>query len=88
MTRPGRRLPGRLAAKPGVHRCADVGELALLVDATCRVPPCCVGEQERVLARVVGRLGRRVAAVVGGEDEEVAGVQRLENVGQAAVEVL
>ena len=47
-----------------------------------------VREQQRVLARVVGRRRRRVAAVVGGEDQQVARPQRLEQVGQAAVEVL
>ena len=50
--------------------------------------PCDVGEQQRVLARVVGRRRRRVAAVVGGEDQQVAVAQRVEQVGQPAVEVL
>ena len=53
-----------------------------------RVPALRVGEQQRVLARVVGRRRRRVAAVVGGEDQQVAGAQRVEQVGQPAVEVL
>ncbi len=42
----------------------------------------------RVLARVVGRRRRRVAAVVGGDDQQVAGLQRVEQVGQPVVEVL
>ena len=71
--RPGRRLPGRLAAEPGVHGRADVGELALLVDPARGVPPGGVREQQRVLARVVGRLRRRVAAVIRRDDEQVAG---------------
>ena len=50
--------------------------------------PVRVGEQQRVLARVVGRRRRRVAAVVGGDDQQVAGPKRLEQVGQPAVEVL
>ena len=37
--------------------------------------------EHSVLARVIGGLGRRVAAVVGGDDQEVAGLQRLEDVG-------
>ena len=73
---------GRLAAEPGVHRRADVGELALVHRAR-RVPPGRVGEQQRVLARVVGRRRRRVAAVVGREDEQVARPQRLEDVARA-----
>ena len=47
-----------------------------------------VREEQRVLARVVGRRGRRVAAVIGGEDQQIAVAQRLEDVVQPAVEVL
>ena len=65
-------LAGRLAAEPGVHRRADVGELAVLVDPPGGVRARRVGEQQRVLARVVGRRRRRVAAVVGGDDQQVA----------------
>ena len=64
---PGMPAARRLAAEPGVHRRADVGELAL-VDRAAGVLALRVGEQQRVLARVVGRRRRRVAAVVGGED--------------------
>jgi hypothetical protein len=41
-----------------------------------------------VLAAVVGRRRRRVAPVVGGEDQQVVRPQRVEQVRQAAVEVL
>ena len=50
--------------------------------------PSDVGEEEGVLARVVGRSGRRVTAVIGREDQEVAGAQGVEQVGQPPVEVL
>ena len=77
----------RLAAEPRAHRRADVGELAL-VDPPRRIRPLRVREEERVLARVVGRRRRRVAAVIRGEDEQVARPQLREQVGQARVEVL
>ena len=41
-----------------------------------------------MLPGVVGRGGRRVAAVVGGDDQQVAGPERLEDVLEPAVEVL
>src|SRR6187401_1441398 len=37
---------------------------------------------------MVGRRRRRVAAVIGGEDQEIAVAQGVEQVGKAAVEVL
>ena len=85
---PGMPLPGGAPAEPRVDGRADVGELAVLVDAARRVAALDVGEQQRVLARVVGRRRRRVAAVVRGEDEQVVRPQRVEQVGQPAVEVL
>ena len=96
MPRPGSRLderlpgnsPGRpLAPEPLVDGRTDVGELAF-VDPARRVLPLHVREEERVLARVVGRRRGRIAAVVRGQDEQVTRLQRLEQVGQAAVEVL
>ena len=41
-----------------------------------------------MLARVVGGRRRRVAAVVGREDQQVAGPQRVEDLGEPPVEVL
>ena len=85
---PGNTARRALAAEPRVDRRADVGELAVLVDPSRGVPPLDVGEQQRVLAAVIGRRRRRVAAVVGGEDQQVVRPQRVEQVGQPAVEVL
>ena len=86
--RPGDTARRGLAAEPRVDGRADVGELAVLVDAPGGVPALDVREQQGVLARVVGRRRRRVAAVVGGDDEQVVRPQRVEQVGQSAVEVL
>src|ERR1700741_1277219 len=77
----------RLAAKPGVHGCADVGELAL-VDLAGRVAALDVREEQRVLAGVVRRGRRRVAAVVRCDDEEIARAERVEQVWEPIVEVL
>src|SRR5918994_313858 len=66
---------------------ADVRELAL-VRRPVRVPSRGVREQERMLPRVVRRGRRRIAAVVGREDEQVSRPERLEDVLQPAVEVL
>src|SRR5687768_11126978 len=76
-----------LAAEPGVDGRPDVGELAL-VDAPRSVLALDVRQEQRMLAGVVGRGRRRVAAVVGGEDQKVARAERVEEVGQATVEVL
>ena len=85
---PGAPLPGCFAPSQARHRRADVAELAVLVHAPGGVPSRRVREQHRVLAGVVARRRRRVAAVVGRDDEEVALAERLEDVGQPAVEVL
>ena len=85
---PGAPFPGCFAPSQADDRRADVAELAVLVDAPGRVAPGRVGEQQRVLARVVARRRRRVAAVVRRDDQQVALAQRLEDVRQAAVEVL
>src|SRR5579862_6879498 len=76
-----------LALQPRVHRRAHVRKLAL-VDQAGGIAPGDVGEEHRVLPRVVGGRRRRIAAVIRRDDEEVARPQRLEQVGQAAVEVL
>ena len=82
------RLSRDASPEPGAHRRADVAELAVLVDPPCGVLPGGVRQEQRVLARVVGRRRRRVAAVVRREDQEVTVPQRVEDVGQPAVEVL
>ena len=85
---PGAPAARVLAAEPRVDGGADVRELAFLVHSPCGVAAGGVGEQQCVLARVVGRRRRRIAAVVGREDEEVALAQRVEDVRQPPVEVL
>ncbi len=84
----GKALSRRLPPEPGVHRGAHIGELALLVDPPRCVAPGCIRKEQGVLARVVGRRCRRIAAVVGGEDQQVARMQRLEDVRESTVEVL
>ena len=79
--------PGGLPPSHAFTVRADVGELAL-VHGTLRVAAGRVGEQERVLARVVGGRRRRVAAMVGRDDQQVAGPQRLEDLLEPPVEVL
>src|SRR5919201_2970962 len=78
---------GCLAAQPHVDGGGDVGELAL-VDTTGRILSGHVGEQQCVLARVVGRGRRRIAAVIRRQDQQVSWSHRLEEVGQTPVEVL
>src|SRR6266511_807048 len=77
----------RLPAEPGVHGGSHVGELAF-VDLPGRVLALDVGEEQRVLARVVGPGRGGIAAVVGGEDEQVVGAKRLEQVREPPVEIL
>src|SRR5205823_9556673 len=79
----GRRLP----SEPAVHGGADVRKLAL-VDASFCVLAFDVGDQQRVLARMVGRRRCRIATVVGRENQQVLRAQRVEEIGQAPVEVL
>ena len=76
---------GGLAAEPRVDRGADVGELAVLQDPPAGVSPLDIRQQQRVLAGVVGGRRRRVAAVVGRQDQQIAGPERVEQVGQAPV---
>ena len=85
---PGAPAAGCLPPEPRVDGRADVRELAVLVHLARGIAPGSVGEQQGVLARVVGRRGRRIAAVVGREDQEVALPQRVEDVGQPPIEVL
>ena len=75
---PGQR-GGVAAGEPAQRRRADVGERAVVAAAAVALE---AREQRRVLARVV-RAGRgRVAAVVGGDDEQVA--RRVEALEPAA----
>src|SRR6266536_2926726 len=83
----GNPAAGGLATQPAVHRRANVRELPL-VNAAGRVLARDVREQQGVLARVVGRWRRRIAAVIGSEDQQVARSHCLEQVGQAPVKVL
>ena len=84
---PATRRAGRLAAEPAVRRRTDVAELAL-VDPPGGVAALDVGQEQRVLAGMIGRRRRRIAAVVRGEHEEVSGTQRRKQVGKPPVEVL
>src|SRR5205085_11479494 len=59
-----------------------------LVDETGCIASCDVCEQHRVLARVVGRGRGRIASVIGGEDQQVVRLQRLEQIRKAPVEIL
>src|SRR3954451_8783314 len=83
----GNPAPWSLATKPPGHGGADVRELAL-VNPPGGVLARDVREQERVLARVVGRGRRGIAAVVGSENQEVARSHRLEQVRKPPVEIL
>src|SRR5581483_8933566 len=79
---------GARGLEPGADRGSDVGELAGLVELAVRVAAFDIREQQRVLARVVGRRRRRIAAVVGRQDQEVVLAERVQHVGQSAVEIL
>ena len=88
MTRPGRRFPGDLPPSHAftVAPTSPNSPSSWIRPAAFR--PAAYASKQRVLAGVVGRLGRRIAAVIRRDDQEVARLQRLEDVRQAPVEVL
>jgi hypothetical protein len=84
---PRKPAPRRLPAEPRVHGGADVRELPF-VHLSAGIAPLDVREQQRVLTGVIRRRCGRVAAVVGGEDQQIAFPELVEEVREPPVEVL
>ena len=82
---PGRPSPAA-RAEPGRGGRADVGELAVVTPA--RPAARHVSDQQRVLARVVGRGGRRIAAVIRGQQQQVVRAERGAQIGDGGVDLL
>ena len=80
-------MPGKLrgvtAGDPAHHAGADVGQRAIVAAPAVAFKP---RQQGRVLARVIGVVGRRVDAVVGGEDEQVVVAQQCQPVRHRTVD--
>ncbi len=69
--------PGVVTGQPPQHARADVGQRPVVAMPVAARKP---RQQRRVLARVVGVVGGRVDAVVGGQHEQVAVAQQLKPV--------
>src|SRR3954471_2894410 len=77
-----RQRVGRASRQPLQRARPDVGERAVVAAAVMGAEH---REQRRVLARVVAVWGGGVDAVVGGEDEQVAGVEAVGGVREKRV---
>src|SRR5439155_4946782 len=66
---------------------ADIGE-ALAPADRARSHLERIGEDRHAFARMIGAFPGRIAAVVGGEDEKIAGPEKRERLGYALIEGL
>src|SRR6266513_2069814 len=78
---------GPLSAEPRVDGRAYVCELAF-VNPSRRVPAFDIGDQKRVLPRVVSQQRHRVAAMIKNQDQKVLSTKHIKEVRQPAVKIL